>query len=255
MGQPEATIIELTPANLAREHICCAISARDDHPGIRAKKEWLEGRMREGLKFRRLDARGKVFIEYIPAERGWMPVDAPGYTLINCLWVSGSFKGKGYGRRLLDECERDAATGNGVVVVVGNKKKPFLADKSFFARHGYEVCDRAEPWFELMVKKFDTAAPTPVFYGIARRSTMPEPAKGVDIFYTHQCPFTAPYIAALEPVIAASAVPVRTHLLSTREQARGHCCPVTTYGVFVDGKFRSGEVLNPERLGKLLTTI
>ena len=48
------------------------------------------------------------FIEYIPAENAWVPIDADGYIYINCLWVSGSMKGHGYSNDLLNECIRDA---------------------------------------------------------------------------------------------------------------------------------------------------
>ena len=33
--------------------------------------------------------RGKCFIEYIPAENAWVPIEAAGWLYINCLWVSG----------------------------------------------------------------------------------------------------------------------------------------------------------------------
>ena len=52
--------------------------------------------------------RGKCFIEYIPAECAWNPIEAPGYMYINCLWVSGSFKGHGYSSDLLSECIEDS---------------------------------------------------------------------------------------------------------------------------------------------------
>ena len=43
-------------------------------------------------KFVTLTRDNKVFIEYCPAEKAWMPVTAPGYLMINCLWVSGQYK-------------------------------------------------------------------------------------------------------------------------------------------------------------------
>lgn len=58
------------------------------------KKEWLKNEFDNGYIFRRLDERAKVFIEYVPAEKAWVPVNAPNYLMINCLWVSGQFKEK-----------------------------------------------------------------------------------------------------------------------------------------------------------------
>lgn len=73
-----------------------------------AKKEWLKQRFEEGLVFYRSAERGKCFIEYIPAENAWVPIEAAGWLYINCLWVSGSLKGHGYSSELLEECLRDA---------------------------------------------------------------------------------------------------------------------------------------------------
>ena len=96
--------IQITKENIDKEHICCAMSGKQSL----AKKEWLKQRFAEGLVFYRSVERGKCFIEYIPAENAWVPIDADGYLYINCLWVSGSLKGHGYSSELLEECLRDA---------------------------------------------------------------------------------------------------------------------------------------------------
>lgn len=79
----------LTLENLDSEHICCAISDKKGECGVSSKKAWLRERIQEGLVFLKLDVRGKVFIEYIPAEKAWCPIDADGYMFIDCFWVSG----------------------------------------------------------------------------------------------------------------------------------------------------------------------
>lgn len=102
-------IIDINERNLDSEHICCAIG-NDAANKARAqtKKEWLKGQFTAGLTFRRLDARGKVFIEYMPIETAWKPLIGANYLVINCLWVSGQFKGKGHAAALLTECVEDA---------------------------------------------------------------------------------------------------------------------------------------------------
>ena len=241
----------ITPANIEQEHLCCCIASKTTEVGIAAKKDWLNNRMKEGLKFVKLNARGKVFIEYLPAENGWMPINAKGYTLINCHWVSGSYKKQGFGKLLLEKCEEDVRDTNGVVVVVGNKKKPFLSDKAFFLKHGYEICDTAAPYFELLVKRFSKEAPLPQFNTCAKEG-MPTDIKGIDIFYTAQCPFTVPYINMLKPVIARSNTPVRTHQITTKEEAQTHFCPITTYSIFVNGRYVSNVILTPAKLEELI---
>ena len=88
-------LIQITEENLEREHICCAISNNKDCQ-VKSKKAWLAERLAEGLVFLKGNVRGKCFIEYIPAEYAWAPIDADGYYYIDCLWVSGQFKGQGY---------------------------------------------------------------------------------------------------------------------------------------------------------------
>jgi len=249
-------IISLNKDNIDKEHICCALDSKGSNLGVKSKKDWLTCRFDDGLRFKKLDARGKVFIEYIPAENAWVPISADGYFYIDCHWVSGSFKGKGYGKALLEECESDAiASGaKGIVLIAGNKKKPFLSDKAFFLKYGYEVCDSEPPYFELLVKRFNKGAQLPKFKDSAKQG-IPEGIKGVDIFYTAQCPFTLPYIDMLKPVILASNVPVRTHHITTKEEAQNHFCPVTTYSVFIDGKYYTNEILTPAKLEKLIAKL
>ena len=69
--------------------------------------------------------RGKCFIEYIPAENAWIPIEAPNYLYIDCFWVSGSFKGHGYSNDLLNSCIEDAKTaGKAGICVLSSGKKP-----------------------------------------------------------------------------------------------------------------------------------
>ena len=122
--------IRITKENIDKEHICCAMSGKQSL----AKKEWLKQRFEEGLVFYRSAERGKCFIEYIPAENAWVPIEAAGWLYINCLWVSGSLKGHGYSSELLEECLRDAkAQGkNGVCILCAEgRKREFLADPKF----------------------------------------------------------------------------------------------------------------------------
>ena len=71
---------------------CCAFSDKKCKESYELKKEWLKKEFDNGYVFRRIDARAKVFMEYGPAEKAWIPVDAPGFLMINCFWVSGQYK-------------------------------------------------------------------------------------------------------------------------------------------------------------------
>lgn len=96
--------IRITTENIDLEHICCAMSGKQSL----AKKEWMKNCFEDGLVFYRSKERGKCFIEYIPAENAWIPIEAGGYIYINCLWIAGAMKGHGYSDDLISECIRDA---------------------------------------------------------------------------------------------------------------------------------------------------
>ena len=116
--------INLTEENLEEEHVCCIIRSRKPHAGITAKKDWLSKRLKEGHVFRKLQVKGTVFIEYAPLETAWVPVTGHNYYYIYCLWVSGEWKGKGYGKKLMEYCIADAkAKGKSGICLLGAKKQ------------------------------------------------------------------------------------------------------------------------------------
>ena len=116
--------------------------------------------------FLRLNARGKVFIEYLPAEKAWAPVVAPNQMYINCFWVSGSYKKQGHGAALLAQCVADAKAAGmqGVSVLSAAKKKPFLSDGAYLKRKGFVVADTSETGYELLWLPLAEGAQPPQFH-------------------------------------------------------------------------------------------
>jgi hypothetical protein len=159
VSRTEPGFLNLSPDNIEGEHICCAIAGQQHQEGVEQKKSLLCAGFDSGLVFRKLDARGKVFIEYAPAEAAWRPVVAPGYLVIHCLWASGRFKGSHLGRELLEHCLRDVGDRHGVVVVSG--RKPYLTDTRFFLHHGFEIMEQTDTGFDLLCYRADREAPAP----------------------------------------------------------------------------------------------
>ena len=156
--------IKVTKENLEKEHICCAISNNKDSQ-VSSKKAWLADRFEDGLVFLKSVERGKCFIEYIPAENAWNPINADGYMYIDCLWVSGSFKGHGYANDLLNACIEDSKEKGkkGLCILSAAKKKPFLADPKFLAYKGFSVCDEADNGIQLWYLPFLSNAEKPKY--------------------------------------------------------------------------------------------
>ena len=157
----EDQFLNLTEENLDREHLCCIIRSKKPHPGVEIKRVWLRERLREGHVFRKLDAKGVVFIEYAPLETAWVPVDGDNYLYIYCLWVTGEFKGKGYGRQLMEYCLADArAKGkSGVCMLGAEKQKAWLSDQAFAEKYGFETVDTTSDGYRLLALSFDGTKP------------------------------------------------------------------------------------------------
>ena len=147
--------ITLYKTNIDNEHICGAISDKKCSESYQLKKDWLKKEFDNGYVFRRIDARAKVFIEYGPAEKGWVPISAPNYLLINCFWVSGQYKGKGYAKQLLQFAIDDAKKNNknGLVTVVGTQKFHFMSDTKWLLRQGFTTVEKTSSGFSLLVYK------------------------------------------------------------------------------------------------------
>lgn len=115
--------INLTLDNIDEEHICCAIGDKKHQDGVDRKKEWIKDKLKDGHVFRKLDARGKIFIEYEPNETAWVPIIGKNYEYIYCLWVAGSFKGKGIEKELLEYANLHGITINLIKIdSLGNAK-------------------------------------------------------------------------------------------------------------------------------------
>ena len=156
--------IRVTSENIDAEHICCAISNNKDIQ-VSSKKAWLNAAFSDGLVFLKSTERGKCFIEYIPAENAWVPIKADNYMYIDCLWVSGSFKGHGYSNDLLSEAIRDSKEKGkvGLCILSSAKKKPFLADPKYLAHKGFSVCDESDNGIQLRYLPFEKNAEKPQF--------------------------------------------------------------------------------------------
>lgn len=244
--------ITLNKDNIDSEHICCAISDKKGETCVLSKKSWLKERFYDGLVFTKLDERGKVFIEYIPAENAWCPIVADNYMHINCFWVSGQFKGQGYANQLLENGIVDAkAKGKcGITVLSSKKKMPFLSDPKYLKYKGFAVADTVEPYYELLFLPFDKNSPIPKFKDCAKNGTISE--NGMVLYYTNQCPHTDKYAPIIKEIAEQHGTTVILHKIETKKQAQNAPAPFTTYSFFYDGKFVTNEIFSEKKFEAFL---
>lgn len=235
--------IRITEENIGKEHICCAMSNNQSAQ----KKEWLKERFREGLVFYRSEERGKCFIEYMPAENAWQPLDADGFMHINCLWVAGALKGHGYSTDLLNACIGDArAQGRkGLCILSSAKKKGFLADPKYLKYKGFRVADETDAGIQLWYLPFQAGQEPPRFKDCAKHPQVEE--KGFVLYYSDQCPYTYYWAPRLEKAAKEKGIALRLIHIDSREAAQAAPSPVTNFSLFKDGRFVTHEILSEKK--------
>lgn len=245
--------INLTLDNLNNEHLCCAITDKKHQCGVDIKKSWLEGRIPEGHIFRKLNEKGKVFIEYAPLEKAWVPVSGDNYIYIYCLWVSGKFKKSGHGKALLEYCINDAKSQgkSGVCIISSKKKKPFLSDRKFLEKYGFKVVDIVGDDYYLLALSFDGTEPH--FNDAAKTLSIDQ--ETLTILYSMQCPYIPNCIKQIEDYCEENDIPLCLQAIDTLEKAKSVPCVFNNWAVFYKGKFETVHLLNEGYLKKMLSRL
>lgn len=237
-------MITLTNENIANEHICCAFSDKKCAESYQLKKDWLTKEFDKGYVFKRLNARAKVFIEYVPAENAWCPIEAPGYLFIDCFWVSGQYKRKGYGKQLLQSAIDDARAQEkwGLVTVVGTKKFHFMSDAKWLLRNGFEEVENTSYGFSLLVLKLNAAAANPHFNSSVATGTCPN-KEGITAYFSNRCPYAEYHVTES---LVETAKKRHLHLevvkFETVESAQQSPSPATIFSLFYEGRFVTTDI-------------
>ena len=242
--------VNLTLENIEDEHICCAIGDPKHQEGVNCKKEWIKDKLKDGHIFRKLNARGIIFIEYEPIETAWVPVLGKNYEYIYCLWVAGSFKGKGIAKELLEYAMNDAKSKkmSGLCTIVAKKKKPFLGEKKFFEHYGFKVVDTIAD-YELLALQFDNN-PTPKFSDTARKMEIEK--KDFTIYYSNECPYVEYEVKELSDYAKDNNIKLNFVKIDTLEKAKNAPCIFNNWANFYKGKFISNTILNANAFEKLI---
>lgn len=242
--------INLTPENLANEHLCCIIRSKKLHPGVEAKRQWLSERLKEGHVFRKLNDKAAVFIEYAPLETAWVPIVGNNYYYIYCLWVVGNFKGKGYGKSLMEYCLAEAKEKrkSGVCMLGAKKQKAWFSDQSFAKKFGFEAVDTTDNGYELLALSLDGTMPA--FAQNAKKQSIG--SKDLTIYFTVQCPYSYQSIEIIKQYCETNSIPVSFIPVDTLQKAKELPCVFNNWGVFYKGKFETVNLLDISSLKRIL---
>ena len=206
----DTDFVNLTTENLAGEHLCCIIRSKKPHQGIEAKRRWLSDRLNEGHVFRKLNAKATVFIEYAPLETAWVPITGDNYYYVYCLWVLGSYKGKGYAKSLMEYCLADA-----------------------------KAKGKSDNGYELLALSFDGTIPR--FAQNVKKQEIE--SNELTIYYDMQCPYICQNIEIIKQYCEMNDVPVSFIQVDTLQKAKELPCVFNNWAVFYKGKFETVNLL------------
>lgn len=242
--------INLSLENIEKEHICCAIGDPKHQDGVTSKKEWIKNKLKDGHVFRKLNARGKTFIEYEPIETAWVPIIGKNYEYIYCLWVAGKFKGKGIANELINYAINDAKEKgmNGICTIVSKKKKPFLGEKKFFEHYGFKTIDEIGDYLLLALPFHDGDLPR--FNDSARKMKIDN--ENFTIYYSNECTYVEYEVKELSDYAKEHNITINFIKIDSLEKAKNVPCVFNNWANFYRGEFLSNTILNVNSFKKII---
>jgi L-amino acid N-acyltransferase YncA len=251
----EVEIIDLDSSNVC-DHVFCGYR-NPKQEGYRRKTEWLKKRFHEGMRVKVLHApdEGDVgFVEYIPGEYTWRPIEAAGYLTIHCIMIfRRKHKASGYGSLLLEQCLRDAKKmkANGVAVVTS--KGTWMAGAGLFVKHGFEAVDSAPPSFELFARKMKKG-PLPRFKGGWEKKARSY-GKGLVIIRSDQCPCVAKCAREILETAQRLGIDSRVKELTTCKQAQNAPSPYGIFNIVYNGRLIADHPIGNTRFRNIMKQI
>jgi len=245
----EAILERVGAENLPTCGIGCITNPK--HEGHRPKVEWLQERFGHGLRFllfRDPNGRPLAFLEYVPGEYAWRPVDAKGWLFVHCLWVyaRGQTVG-GLGSRLIRACTEEARQGGarGVAAIVS--EGPWMVGKQVFLNNGFEVVAERDR-FQLVMMRLKSG-PVPQFRDLSSEWAN---QKGLHIVYAAQCPYLPKSANDIVAMASEHDIPVKVTVLKSAGEAQS---APSYYGVFSllwNGRLLSDHYVSKGRFRNLL---
>lgn len=243
-------LVQVTPENIDKEKLYCSKDVKSD--GFKMKKIWFNNRFDEGLKLFILKNemnKPVAFIEYIPIENAWRPIEGKNYFFIHCLMVySKNDRDKGFASELIKHAEYDARSEEKDGIAVITSDGAWLADKTIFMKNGYYEIEKSER-FELMIKKFADTDNIPKLVDITK---FRKEYDGWNVVYSDQCPWHDKAAKALKETAAEQGFQINIRKIETTEEAKKSPSAFGTFSLIKDGKLIEDHYISKTRFLNIL---
>jgi hypothetical protein len=237
------------PENLSECGIGCLTNPKNQ--GYQPKVEWLRRSFAQGLRFLLFrDEKGNplAFLEYVPGEYAWRPVEAKGWLFVHCLWVypKGQKVG-GLGGRLIRACLDEARQERAVGVAAMVSEGAWMVGKEVFLKNGFRQIAEADR-FQLVIHRLRDG-PEPRFRDTGRNLAK---YRGLHIVYSAQCPMLPKSVIDLSEMAAEHGLKLNVTVLHSAREAQN---APSYYGVFSliwNGRLLSDHYVSQGRFKNLL---
>ena len=250
----EYEVVDTNAGNIDGCGICGLKPGRTE--GYRHKCDWLKKHYAEGLRFKVLRSRqfGDVgVIEYAPASDSWRPVEAEGYLVIHCMMLNRKHAGKGLGALLLDSCLSDARKSKCRGVAVVTSTDSFMAGSGLFIKAGFVSVESIPP-YELLVKKFNKAAPDPRFI-VNRERVLKKYKRGLAILAADQCPMVSKWVEDIAEAARALGLEPKVVRISSAKASRELPTPYGVFSIIYDGKLIAERPVSGARFRNIMRSL
>ena len=246
----DSKIISVTPSNAKEETLFCVKDVKSK--AFACKQEWFEKRYNEGLRIKILkneDDKMIGFIEYVPAENAWRPVEAEDFMFVHCMYVySKKDRNKGYGSALVEACEKDALSRGMSGICVMASKGTWMASKDLFEKNGFEVVD-TRGRFDLLSKKWDARKPDPKLRDWTDEQSK---YKGWHLVYADQCPWHEKSVEALLNTAMDFNIDLNITKLETAQEAKNAPSGFGVFSLLHNGRLLEDHYISATRFRNIL---
>lgn len=234
--------ITLDFRNYLQTQICCCDGTTEP-----IKKHWLEKHMQDGVVYRR-SADDASFMEYMPGEDAWCPVEARHIMFIHFFYIDQNpTAAKTLMREAIADCRIKGR--NGLAAMVCDAPRPFLPEAELLRSFGFDPCDR---WghYQLYYLPLEEGAEPPRF--AVNTENLPD-APGFTIYYSDQCPAVSSQIDAILSQVRNAGTPYeilkvdvprgkeemdRTDIIRPKDMPH----PYTMFAAFLNGQLLTDDI-------------
>ena len=243
-------LIPVTPKNVQEETLFCVKDIKS--PAFDSKRKWFEKRYGEGLRMKILkDDKNKMlgFIEYVPVEYAWRPIEAQNLMFIHCIMVySKKDREKGYGSILINEVEKESTMAKMDGICTMTSKGVWIADKTVFEKNGFIPVDH-KGRFDLLFKKLKPSAKNPELLDWTENQ---KKYQGWHLFYADQCPWHQKSVTDLMNTAMDFDIDLKVHEIKTAQEAKNVPSGYGTYSLVHNGKLMSDHYISATRFRNIL---